>query len=137
MPFVLDASVATSWVLAEEEHPTASEALRRLRSDTALVPQIWWFEIRNALVTAERRGRIAERGVAEALASIGEIDVAVDSGLDETTLMALARRRDLTVYDASYLELASRRGCELATLDSRLHRAAAAEGVSLLAASGG
>jgi predicted nucleic acid-binding protein len=48
--------------------------------------------------------------------------------------MSLARKRNLTVYDAAYLELAKREGLPLATLDRNLERAAIAEGVSLFGA---
>ncbi len=43
--------------------------------------------------------------------------------------MALARTYRLTAYDASYLALAIREGCALASLDRRLNEAAVAEGV--------
>ncbi len=44
-------------------------------------------------------------------------------------VMALARIYRPTAYDASYLALATREGCALASLDRRLHEAATAEGV--------
>ena len=47
--------------------------------------------------------------------------------------MALARNQGLTAYDAGYLALAVREDCALASLDSRLNEAAAAEGVALFA----
>ena len=46
-------------------------------------------------------------------------------------LLTLARENKLTVYDASYLELALRLGCGLATLDRALGSATLARGVSL------
>ena len=46
--------------------------------------------------------------------------------------MALADRHRLTIYDASYLELAQRRRVELATLDAALARAAHAEAVPVV-----
>jgi len=45
--------------------------------------------------------------------------------------MALARERNLTVYDAVYLELAIREGLPFATLDRALEKATIAEGVAL------
>ena len=48
--------------------------------------------------------------------------------------MALARQRNLTVYDAAYLELAIREALPLATLDRALENAAIAEGVALFGA---
>jgi predicted nucleic acid-binding protein len=38
--------------------------------------------------------------------------------------LALARKHNLTAYDAAYLELALRADCKLATLDTALARAA-------------
>jgi len=46
----------------------------------------------------------------------------------------LARKHRLTVYDASYLELAQREALPLATLDADLIRAARAENLSLIGA---
>ena len=48
--------------------------------------------------------------------------------------MALARERNLTIYDAAYLELALREGLPLATLDRALEKVAVAEGVALFGA---
>lgn len=46
--------------------------------------------------------------------------------------VALAERHGLTVYDATYLELAIRTGLPLATRDKRLRAAAGDRGVALL-----
>ena len=53
---------------------------------------------------------------------------------DDASLMALARKQKLTVYDAAYLELAKRERLPLATLDRALEKAAIAEGVALFGA---
>ena len=45
--------------------------------------------------------------------------------------LSLAREHGLSVYDATYLELAMRRGLPLATLDEKLKTAAEAVGVPL------
>ena len=60
----------------------------------------------------------------------------VQSGLCEVAIRdpQPARERDLTVYDAAYLELAIREGLPLATLDRALEKAAFAEGVALFGA---
>jgi predicted nucleic acid-binding protein len=49
----------------------------------------------------------------------------------------LAERRDLTTYDAAYVELAARLGLDLVTLDRALAKAAAAEGVAVQSPSQG
>ena len=48
--------------------------------------------------------------------------------------MTLARKHRLTVYQASYLELAQRETLPLATRDADLIRAARAENLSLIGA---
>jgi predicted nucleic acid-binding protein len=49
-----------------------------------------------------------------------------------TTVLNLARSKALSAYDASYLELATRRGVPLATKDDALAKAAQRMGVTLL-----
>ena len=58
MPFVVDASVVGSWLLADEQHPEAVTALDRLKDDEAFAPSLLWFELRNLLLANERRQRI-------------------------------------------------------------------------------
>ena len=50
---------------------------------------------------------------------------------DITLSLARARPQLLTAYDAAYLELATRRGLPLASLDDKLKTAAQAVGVPL------
>jgi len=49
-------------------------------------------------------------------------------------LLALARTSNLSSYDASYLDLAIRKGLPIATLDNKLIEAALSIDVPLLAA---
>lgn len=131
MPFVLDASIAASWIFTDEASSDADAALERMRTDTAFVPSIWWFEIRNTLVMNERRGRVTEPDSEAFLHVLSLMPVVVDTAPNEKAVLALARRHRLTVYDAAYLELAQREGVPLATLDQMLKKAAQAEGLSL------
>ena len=131
MPFVLDASIAIDWAL-EEGHPTAAMTWKRLETDIALSPILLWFELRNALIIAERRGRASEDYTAAFLQRFGGFSIALDHAPDEATVMTLARRHRLTVYDAAYLGLALREGVPLATLDCALAGAARAEGAELI-----
>jgi predicted nucleic acid-binding protein len=134
MPFVLDASVAACWAFDDEDHPAAVLALERIRADEARVPALWWFEVRNTLIVNERRGRLTEADTAAFLRGLSRLGILVDRAPEEADVLALSRRRRLTVYDASYLELARREGVPLATLDSDLIRAARAENLPLLGA---
>ena len=132
MPFVIDASVAACWILADESHPVADAALARLDDDAIVAPSLWWFETRNLVSVNERRGRLDATTSAEARRLLANYPVAFDTEIDEEALMRLARRRRLTVYDAAYLELALRKEIPLATLDRALAEAARAEGAALI-----
>ena len=131
-PIVVDCSVLLAWSLADEDEGAAAEAIRKITESGAVVPQVWWYELRNALLMSERRGRIAPQQVAETLADFAALGIEMDSGHDEGGILALARRHALTVYDAAYLEVAFRRSLPLATLDRRLAEAAAAEGIAVI-----
>lgn len=132
MPFVLDASIAVTWAFPDEDHPAATEAFARIGADEALAPALWWFEIRNVLLVNERRGRIDEAETAEFLRYLSRLRITIDRSADEVDVMALSRRHRLTVYDASYLELARREALPLATLEGELLRAARIEDVEIV-----
>jgi predicted nucleic acid-binding protein len=133
MRFVLDASVTITWAMRDENHPLADLALHELRSGSAIVPGIWWYEIRNILVLNERRGRIAPEDSAQFLRDLQQLSIEVDFPRDDTRVLNLTRKHGLTVYDAAYLALAVREHLPLATLDKVLASAAEAAGVPLLA----
>ncbi len=130
MVFVPDASVAAAWVLPDEEAALADLALDRLGEETAKAPEVFWHEVRNLLLTAERRGRIDERHADASMARLRRLPIVCPGETDDREVMALARTHRLSAYDASYLALAIREGCALASLDRRLNEAAAAEGVA-------
>jgi predicted nucleic acid-binding protein len=91
--------------------------------------------VANTLVVGERRGRMTQGQVARFVQTLRSLPIEVD---DQTwavivnPVMALARQENLSAYDASYLELAARRGLPLATQDSRLRAAADRIGVELV-----
>ncbi len=124
---VVDASVATAWLLEDEDEPDSIAILDVLRERDALVPQLWHVQIRNALLSAERRGRITPSQTAERLSYLGTLLIHTDHEPDFDAAIALARNHRLTFYDATYLELALRRRLPLATLDNALARAAESE----------
>jgi predicted nucleic acid-binding protein len=129
---VVDNSVVLAWCLADESHPIAEEAMQAVVEHGAVVPGIWWYELRNALVANERRGRLAPADTQATLTDVRDLGIAVDHDHDEGVLLSLARSQDLSIYDAAYLEVASRRGFPLATLDEGLRAAAIRVGVDVL-----
>jgi predicted nucleic acid-binding protein len=136
MPFVLDSSVTATWCFPDEEHETAEAAFDRLDGDEAVVPTLWRFEIRNILVVNERRGRIDAAETASFLADLERLSIRVDRDPNSETVLSLARKHELTGYDAAYLELARRLDLPLATLDQALIEAARADGVPLIGSPG-
>jgi predicted nucleic acid-binding protein len=100
----------------------------------AMVPGLWRLEVANVLRTVLRRGQLSLDQRDAALVALSQWPVTVDDETDQrawTDTLRLADRFGLTPYDAAYLELASRRGLPLATLDRELMVAAPAAGVRL------
>ena len=132
MAFVLDASVTACWAFQDEDHPDASLAFDRMRSDEGVVPCLWWFEVRNILVANERRLRITKSDSGAFLLNLSRLRIRVDRVPEDGSVLRLARTHRLSVYDAAYLELAKRESLPLATLNADLRKAAALEAVVLL-----
>ena len=133
MRCVLDASAALSFVLADEFTDVSARILDYLRREGAIVPTLWSFEVTNGLLTALRRNRLDDIGVAHALVVFARLPLhtAVNAApLGE--LLGLARGLELSTYDAAYLWLALDQGLPLATRDRRLAEAARDAGVSLV-----
>ena len=131
---VIDGSAALALVLTDEAGEGSAVAIFS-RSTTVFAPAHWGLEVANGILMAERRKRITAADAAAALNFIRHLPVAVD---EETTARSwaetsgLARRYDLTSYDAAYLELAMRRRAALATFDQALRKAAVSAGVRLV-----
>ena len=130
---VLDASVAVARLLAETG-PLVHATMAHLETGPAMVPVLWHFEVRNALLVAARRGRLEETEIHARLRALAEIRTITDRDPDLDSALSLARRCELSFYDALYLELAKRRGAPLATLDRALVRAARSESVPVVRA---
>src|SRR6185312_7118037 len=132
MPFVLDASIPACWAFQDEQDPRANAAFARIKTEEAVVPSLWWFEIRNILVVNERRKRITEPDTDIFLRGLAGLRIRIDREPEEVSVLRLARTHRLSVYDASYLELALRETIPLATLDGELAAAAFREGTGLI-----
>jgi predicted nucleic acid-binding protein len=124
MPVVLDASAVVGLALDGQASDAAQRMLDHTVAHGGVVPTLFWYELRNALLMAERRGRITPDGVAAFLADVALLPIAVDDLPRDAVVLQLARQHGLTVYDATSLELAMRIGAPLATLDAALRVAA-------------
>lgn len=126
---VVDASLILSLFFDDEINDFSKLSASRLLKETALVPPIFPAEIANALHFASRKKRLSERDLRTAMERIVELPIRIESyGFDLSVEFNLAKRYELTVYDAMYLALAQRRGIPLLTRDAALQRAAVAEG---------
>ena len=132
---VLDSSVALAWLLPGEATPATEALLTSVGDGGALAPGLWPLETANVLWMSERRGRITLAEKTQALAILAELPIQIDERTAARAfgaISALASGKDLTVYDACYLELALRSGLPLASLDKRLRQAALDAGVALI-----
>ena len=135
MRLILDCSVAISWCFGDESNAYADAVLLLLSEDTtAIVPAIFWLEIVNVLLVAERRKRITRLQTTEALALLRSLPIVIDANTNQASIdaiIAIAREENLAAYDAAYLALAIREGSLLATIDRRLSEAAQQQGMLL------
>jgi predicted nucleic acid-binding protein len=135
MSFILDASVALAWIYANETTAAILRVFDELKASDAWIPALWRWEVANALQMNVRRGRHGADFRDAALSNLAWFPIQVDAQAEpEAWLGALriAERHNLTLYDASYLEIAQRRKLPLATLDRELRAAAEIEGVQVL-----
>ena len=110
----------------------AAKVLDALRTDKAIVPGTWGLEVANVIAKAEAKGLVTEARSGEFLELLEGVSIEVDTATfihARSGTLHLARRYELSAYDASYLELALRRSLPLATLDEDLQKAAKRAGV--------
>ncbi|RYD27795.1 MAG: PIN domain-containing protein [Verrucomicrobiaceae bacterium] len=134
--FAVDTSVAITWLLHDEKTAASEALLDRLVNggEKAAAPPLLFYELANAMAMAVKRGRIGNSAKRGLLDFFGLLPVEPDGDSTRLVLSSthlVAEKHGLTLYDASYLELALRRGLPLATNDAALIRAALAEGVRL------
>jgi predicted nucleic acid-binding protein len=134
--FVLDASMTLAWCFDDEGGEQAEAVLDLLAQSRAIVPTLWLLEVSNALMNAERRGRLTPAESTRFLELLRSLPIQVEEifSMERTwgEVLNLARAHRLSTYDACYLDLAMRSGAPLASLDVNLLNAAKAMGVQTL-----
>jgi predicted nucleic acid-binding protein len=132
---VLDCSAACALCFEDEANVQSELVFELLEDGQALVPALFFWEVANVLLMAERRGRLTHAERVEALQLFEAQNFAVDPGTAAVVwhdVINLAEQCQLTSYDAAYLELALRSGLPLASHDKALRAAAQRLGVALL-----
>lgn len=133
---VLDASVTLAWLFADEHSAAADAVMDQVAIEGAVVPSLWRIETANSLNASIRRGRSDPTVVAKAIDELSNLSIVEDNETGArawSDTMVLARNEGLTVYDATYLELALRRALPLASGDKALVAAANRRGLEVLA----
>lgn len=137
----VDTSYFMSAILSSYTSDESSEAQEFLQdlieqNGQIIVPQLFWFEIGNVLLNAVKpkkdgsAGRISKVQLDEILMDISALPIYTDLQPDSETrtrILSTALDSNLTYYDATYLELARRKGLPLKTWDKALQAAAVME----------
>ena len=133
--FVVDNSVVMSWCFKDETNRYADAVLDKLSESTAIAPSIWPLEVVNVLLVAERRKRLKQVDSVRFITLLSQLPIVVeDKGSEKVMndLLSLGRTSRLSSYDASYLDLAMRKDCPIATIDKKLMEAAKEVSVTIL-----
>jgi predicted nucleic acid-binding protein len=132
---ILDSSATLAWTFLEERTDAIVNLFDLVADNGAVVPELWPIEVANTLNVGIRRGRITKAYRKRILAILENMPISMDWETRKHTwdrTLELADLHRLTVYDATYLELALRLSLPLATLDDDLREAAQRNGVPLL-----
>lgn len=135
MRLVLDASAVVAWFVQRAdavEATLADQILTEVQREEAIVPSLWFPEVTNALLVAERLHGTPTSATNYFLAELGALPIVEDdrhASASQGAVLKLARRHALTAYDSTYLELALRTGRTLATFDRKLAAAARNAGI--------
>jgi len=127
--------VALAWALPDESNAYADAVLAAVEKEGLRVPELWAREIANGHAVAYLRKRIALADERAFLTALSHLIIDVEEASAAVTVIrdgtAAAMRYGLTAYDAAYVDLASREGLTLATLDTTMRRAAEQSGIAI------
>lgn len=119
--FVVDASVAVKWVIAE----AGSDSAERLLDHPLVAPDLLFAECANILWKKVRRGEVTDEEAEIAARTLEQADVTVVSARAYIVpATAIAIELDHPAYDGVYLAIAEELGLRLVTADDRLVRKA-------------
>ena len=117
---VIDASAAAALLFVEAEAPLVVDAMG---DGDFVAPTLLNYELANVCLKKIRAHPADHDVLIEAFAAIDDLAIRVME-VTHRRVLELAERTGLTVYDASYLQLAIDLDAALVTLDKRLAAAA-------------
>jgi predicted nucleic acid-binding protein len=122
LSLVIDASIAVKWysAIGEKAIPQAVDILERIsRNDICpIVPDLLYYEVTNALVHNKIISQEKMQTAVTNLFTLNLKTIPVDSSILATSIR-LARRHDITIYDACYAVIAADYDCPLVTANPR------------------
>jgi len=132
---VVDNSVVLSWVFEDEHNKKSKKILKDISIRQAYVPSLWSYELANALFIAERKGRIKEADSRVFIDSLKNLPISIEKNTYENItkdILSISREHQITVYDASYVELAMRKNLGIFSFDKLLNKVCQKVGVKVL-----
>jgi predicted nucleic acid-binding protein len=134
--FVIDCSSMMSLFLSDEKDIDYTNIIyKQLENKECIAPGIWCYEISNVLLSCRKRNRVDEKEINEIANLIYKFPVEIENNnfqYIQNNVFNIANSYELSIYDASYIELAIRFNCSLATLDKKLIDVAKKLNVGLL-----
>lgn len=123
----VDASVVLKWYLDDETEGDAALSLlnQYVAEEIDLIaPSLLEYEVISGLVIAQRRGRIPQTAVVDAITAFYELDIKFEgiSGIG-SHILSYAETYGRSVYDAAYLAVAEQANADFVTADKALYNA--------------
>lgn len=129
--YVIDASVATRFVLSEDLYDETQSLIEGFIEDeyNLLAPELINYEVGNALRTATARKEIGEEESRKAYENFLQLKLNADKiePVDFLGVLALSNRSNISFYDAAYIWLSKKMGAPLVTADAKQREAATSE----------
>jgi predicted nucleic acid-binding protein len=121
---IVDASVILSAFFPDEDQAQAQALIREhvMGRVELVAPTLLPYEVTNAVVQAQRRGRISDAHAETILTSFEGLGIALRPVIWQK-MLPLAQRFERSAYDAAYLALAEMAERPLITGDRRLYNA--------------
>jgi predicted nucleic acid-binding protein len=133
--YIIDSSFCAAVVLKDEKNDFVDSFFDKLDlNDSLFTTNLFWYEMSNIIRNATIRKRIINENVPHIFNNIFAFNIETDHDygkLYSLRLYEIGKSYNLTTYDASYLELAVRKGGILASLDEDLLAAAKKAGVPI------
>lgn len=137
MKLVVDNSVAMRWLFVDgsaADRQYAVEVAALVETSEVHVPALFVTEAANVISRALKVGVITRQACESSFDLLHAMQASIepiDSTQSAMPLAITAFEEGLSAYDATYLLLAKKLGCPLATLDKDLRRAAKKCGVAI------